>query len=153
MKILIFMLLISSAWAGPLRQKKINANLTPYYWYDGEVKREIWLHDIAVSNLKGARASEKANPVFRDHNDAQAVSRVPTGNMIVTFKKDWSEERIQNWIESQSLTLSQKLDIGKNVYLLKAISGMEALQKANLIHQSGEVLSATPDWRQEVETK
>ncbi|MBY0515889.1 MAG: hypothetical protein K2P81_03200 [Bacteriovoracaceae bacterium] len=153
MKILILMILISSAWAGPVRQKKLNTNLTRHYWYDGEVKREIWLHADAVSSLKGAGLKEKSNPVFRDQNDPQAMSRTPTGHIIITFKKEWSETEIEGWILNQKFKRSQKLDFGKNVYLVEVNSGMEALERANLIYQSGEVSSASPDWRQEVETK
>jgi len=149
---LILALLTSVAFAGPARTKAQTAKQLgeAYTWYDGQEKRTVWL-DTHSASTRSAR--DAGRPVFRDRAHASGRSHVPTGKMIVTFKPEWNEEQIKEWAENHGHSVEGKASWGVNVYILKASSGMEALTKSKEIHESGEVLSASPDWQRDVRTR
>jgi hypothetical protein len=118
----------------------------------------IWRVDgpAAERVLREARAANpvgKYSPVFSDGAVDGARKRALPGDIIVNFKPDWTESRINAWASAQGLSIASKLEIGPNIYALKTAPGLVALETANRIHQSGEVVSAQPNWWVEVTTR
>ena len=106
--------------------------------------------------LQAARAANPAgrvSPVFGDAAADGARKRALPGGIIVAFKPDWTESRINAWAAAQGLSIASKLEIGPNVYVLKTDAGLAALTAANRIRQSGQVVSAQPNWWVEVTTR
>lgn len=60
---------------------------------------------------------------------------------------------MKSWAGSRRLEIVQKLEIGPNVFVLKTGPGLEALETANALYRSGEVIAAFPDWWQEAVTR
>ena len=113
-------------------------------------KFRIWKIDEAGSTatavtrgLSGAEASRFA-PVFQ--LSASGGSRmVLSGNIIVRFKQDKDQQQLLDWAQQQDLQMQQKMTI-PSTYLFYAGQGSLALEKAELIQESGEVKFAVPEW-------
>ena len=103
----------------------------------------------AMQKTRAAYPAGKYSPVFRDGGRLRALP----GNIIVRFKSEWTETTCNNWLETQQLTLVNKLNAGNNTYVIKTEPGLAALTLANRIHQSGDVVFAHPNWWTEVGKK
>jgi hypothetical protein len=106
----------------------------------------------ALAQLRSAEAG-KYSPVLRDGTDAQARMRALPGNVIVHLNPSWSEAQVSAWLEQKGLEPVRKLSFGTNVYLLRSAPGLESLELANRLYESGEVVAAIPEWWQEVTTR
>lgn len=90
------------------------------------------------------------SPVFHDSANSQGSMRALPGNIIVTLNPAWSETQAQQWIAAHQLEVVKKLPFGRHIYVFKTAPGLAALEMANALYRSGEVVSATPDWWEEV---
>lgn len=96
--------------------------------------------------------SSMVSPVF--HLSSLGGSRLAlSGNIVVRFKSEWSEAQIQKWIATQTLTQIKRLNGIKPTYVLGVGGGLEALARANAIHESGEVVYAMPEWWRELKKR
>lgn len=86
------------------------------------------------------------SPVFHDAHTESSRMRALPGNVIVYLDPDWDRSKIARWMESRGFEVANKLEIRSNAYVLKTEPGMEALQTANALYESGEVVAAFPDW-------
>lgn len=93
------------------------------------------------------------SPVFHDTSSSSGRMRALFGNIIVYLRPEWDEATVSNWAKSHGLEVIKRLKIGKNAYLIKTEPGMAALETANSIYESGEVVAAFPDWWQEVKKR
>ena len=84
--------------------------------------------------------------------EAGRVRALP-GNIIVYLNPTWNNEKITNWIDTHNLKIIKKIEIRPNAYLLKTETGLQALQIANTLYESGEVVAAFPDWWLESTTR
>lgn len=91
----------------------------------------------------------KYSPVLHDSPTAASRMRALPGNIIVYLNPVWSEARVSAWLQSRGLVVVKKLEIGTNIYILKTDPGLAALELANTLYRSGEVVAAFPDWWQE----
>ena len=89
------------------------------------------------------------SPVFRDAPNQSGSMRSLPGNVIVYLNPDWNQGQITLWMATRGFKVIKKLAIKSNVYVLETGPGMEALQLANALYESGEVIAAFPDWWQE----
>jgi len=106
--------------------------------------------------LQAARAVDPAgkfSPVFSDGATDDSRKRALPGGVIVTFQSTWTEPQVRAWAAAQGLSVANKLAIGPSVYVLNTAPGFAALETANRIHRSGEVVSAEPNWWVEVSTR
>ena len=68
------------------------------------------------------------------------------GGVLVKFQPGWSSQQIDTWLATRSLPTGQAMAIGPAWRLLPTAPGSEALARANRIQESGEVVSASPNW-------
>lgn len=113
--------------------------------------------DQAAQNLsaKSATGATPAgySPILRDSSSTSGRMRALPGNIIVYLNPDWDRAAVDAWALRRQLEIIDKLEIGKNVYVIKTQPGLAALTLANALYQSGEVVAAIPNWWQEVHTK
>jgi len=107
----------------------------------------------ATRSLSIAHPSGLYSPVFHDDANGSGPMRALPGNVIVYLNPSWNAAAINDWLAKRKLQTVKKLDIGKNVYVIKSAPGLDALNLANELHSSGEVVSAMPDWWKEVSTR
>jgi hypothetical protein len=110
----------------------------------------IWKLGPSTSSVQASRSLRsqnkalKVSPVFTSGNEFSMRS-LP-GNVIIVFKKGWSEDRIQAWSQNQKIKILRKLEFTDNAYLIETDSGLASLQTANRLFETGEVEISQPDW-------
>jgi len=92
------------------------------------------------TSMKGA-----VSPVFTNNKSSGGQRKALPGGILVTFKPDWSDTKVKQWVSSKGLTIKQKMNFG-NIYLLDSAPGLASLSLANSIYESGEVEGASPNW-------
>jgi hypothetical protein len=108
----------------------------------------------ALTQLKSVSVQNgRYSPVFHDGPATTARMRALPGNIIVYFNPDWDQVRVSAWLATKGLEIARHLPIAGNVYVLKTGPGLEALETANSLYESGEVIAAFPNWWQETVTK
>ena len=108
---------------------------------------------FAVKTVLDAAPQAAVSPVFREGGSPAGRLMALPGGVLVNFKADWSAEQVDAWAAAKELAIDKKLDIGQNWYVIKSPAGQAALDLANMIQQSGEVVSATPNWWKEISTR
>lgn len=103
-----------------------------------------------MKQLQNNLPNAKVSPVLHDGPSSSGRKRALPGNIIVHLDPGWNSQQVKTWLQSNKLEVVKRLNIGPNIYVIKTGPGLEALEKANAIYQSGEVVAAYPDWWQEV---
>lgn len=109
--------------------------------------------DVAVRALKTDNPGGRYSPVFHDGPSSASSMRALPGNIIITLDPAWDAATVTAWLQKRNMEVVKKLEIGPNIYVIKTGPGLEALETANTLYQSGEVKAAFPDWWQEVQAK
>lgn len=107
----------------------------------------------AIASVRAATPRAEVSPVFHDNNTDAGRMRALTGNIIVYLDPQWGEVAVEQFLARNNLVLVKKLEIGPNIFVVKDSPGLAALEKANALYQSGEVIAAFPEWWQEVTTR
>lgn len=107
----------------------------------------------AVKALTVSYPNGSFSPVFYENANGGGRMRALPGNVIVSLDAKWNKAAVDTWLAKRNLSAISKLNVGGNVYVIKTGPGLDALNLANTLQQSGEVISATPDWWQEVATR
>lgn len=152
-----------------------------FHYYDGGSQRTITPQPNLVANFStagttGTRSTESStnapfvtihtvtngsprsidnssSPVYREGGSAAGRLLALPGGIIVNFKPDWTNTQIQAWAVTKGYTLGQRLNILGNWYVVPTAAGQIALNIANAIQESGEVVSASPNWWKETVTR
>jgi len=106
--------------------------------------------DGAIRSLKVRHPNGKFSAVLHDGPSGDGRMRALPGNIIVYLDPQWDSAQVNSWLSVHGLEIVKKLEIGSNIYVIKTGPGLEALDTANALYQSGEVKAAFPDWWQEV---
>jgi hypothetical protein len=107
----------------------------------------------AVRALSSASRPGAYSPVLHDGPTTAGGMRALPGNIIVYLNPAWDDAAVKAWAGKHQLEIIKKLEIGPNIYLLKTAPGLEALNTANALYKSGEVVAAFPDWWKQVTTR
>ena len=107
----------------------------------------------AIRNLRSIYPQGKFSAVLHDGPSDTGRMRALPGNIIIYLDSQWNETAVNNWLSAHRLETVKKLEIGLNIYVIKTGPGIEALETANSLYLSGEVIAAFPDWWQEVSTR
>lgn len=86
------------------------------------------------------------SPVLHDGPGPSGRKRALPGNVIVYLNPAWDRAAVERWARERDLAIVKKLEIGANVFVLKTGPGLEALDTANRLYRSREVVAAFPDW-------
>lgn len=110
-----------------------------------EVARSL---NVRAAGTKASVGPNSPNfsPVLRDAASAAGHMRALPGNVIVYLNPAWDVATINAWADRNQLEVVKKLEVGPNIYVIKTAPGLEALNIANALRQSGEVVSAMPNW-------
>lgn len=109
--------------------------------------------DAAVRAMSSANRTDKYSPVLHEGPTLKGRKRALPGNIIVYLDPAWTSDAVNAWVAGCHLEIIKKLEIGPNVYVIKTGPGLEALNTANSLYKSGEVVAAFPDWWVETTTR
>lgn len=138
---------------------------TERYWYDGNQRRTVridpeWIADFrtkaadtraaARTPLVRADGAEKAaalqdagvSEVLRD--DSGSPRALPGGVIVRVREADLRNARER--LEDEGLRPVRALDPEERYWLVEAPAGIESLELANRLHESGRFESASPNW-------
>lgn len=101
---------------------------------------------LASDALAAGGTGAKTSPVFREGDSPAGRLMALPGGIIIQFKPSWSDSQVAAWLAAKGLSVEQRLAIRGNWYVIKTAAGMAALELANAIHESGEVVSSAPNW-------
>lgn len=107
----------------------------------------------AIQSLAASQPAGKYSPVFHVGPNSTTGMRALPGNIIVYLNPAWDAAAVSAWLQKRKLEVVKKLEIGTNIYVIKTGPGLEALDTANSLYNSGEVKAAFPDWWQEAEAQ
>ena len=93
------------------------------------------------------------SPVFRQGTSPAGRLMALPGGVIVTFKPEWTDAQVLAWVSARGYSVQQRLNIQGHWYVLATPPGQAALDAANTIHESREVLAASPNWWLETVTR
>ena len=109
--------------------------------------------DSISRRMNTAAPHEIFSPVLHDAASNAGPMRLLPGNVIVHLNPAWNQGTIQNWLNAKKLVAVEQLEFGPNIFLIKTGAGLEALETANRIYESGEVVAAYPNWWVEMHKK
>ena len=109
--------------------------------------------DAAIAKLSTAGQPGKYSPVLHDGPSSTGRMRALPGNIIVYLDPAWNNESVNAWAAGHQFEIVKKLEIGPNIYVIRTGPGLEALNIANTLYKSGEVVAAFPDWWEEKTTR
>lgn len=146
----------------------------PAYWYDGGQRRALTLQPDLLAEFGPSAAvqtaapdaevkqrfgvvtvfrltrplavSARVSPVFREGGTPFGRWMALPGGVVVQFRNDWDEARVGAWARRRGLELEQKLALGGSWFAFRTAPGLAALTLANQLQESGEVVSASPNW-------
>lgn len=107
----------------------------------------------SYKTVLGVAPGAAVSPVFHEGGSSAGRLMALPGGVLVNFRSNWTEQQVNDWAAAKGVAIDKKLAIGQNWYMLKSASGQASLDLANQIHQSGEVVSASPNWWKEVSTR
>ena len=94
-----------------------------------------------------------ASPVYTQGETSAGRLMALPGGVLVKFKPDWSRAQIYAWVAARGLTIGHALPIGTNWFRIDTAPGLTSLETANAIFETGEVLSASPNWWMQTRAK
>jgi hypothetical protein len=97
--------------------------------------------------------SVRLSPVLHDAPVAGRPLRALPGGVIATFPPEWDRARIDAWLAARNLRVESQVIEGASVYLVATPPGLAAIRVANSLHESGEIVSATPDFWMQVSAR
>ena len=106
-----------------------------------------------VKELSKTNKAEKFSTIFHDGPSNASPMRALPGNVIVYLDPKWDYATVKSFFGKRKLEILQKLEIGPNIYVVKTGPGLDALEIANSLAQSGNVIKALPNWWQETSTR
>ena len=109
----------------------------------------ITLRPVTVDAAASSSGSARVSPVFREGDSPAGRLMALPGGVIVQFQPNWSDVQVSNWVATKALAVDQRLGIRGNWYVIRSAAGQASLDLANAIHESGEVVSASPNWWKE----
>lgn len=100
----------------------------------------------AGQDAAAAATGLQRSPVFRQGGTPAGRLMALPGGVLVKFKPQWSREQQNAWLATQGLPAGQPMALGAEWVRVDTAAGWAALQVANRLQATGEVLSSSPNW-------
>jgi hypothetical protein len=109
--------------------------------------------DVVSRRANAETARGVFSPVLHDAATDKGAMRLLPGNVIVHLNPTWDTGTAYNWFKTRKLEVAEQLGYGANIFLIRTGPGLEALETANRIYESGDVVAAFPNWWVEMQKK
>jgi hypothetical protein len=103
-------------------------------------------NSTAVINLINGNSS--VSPVFHPGSSLSGPLLALPGGVIVEFN-GWDDAKVRSWAATKGYTIQQRLEVPgpqNDWYVLQTPAGLASLNTSNALYESGEVISASPNW-------
>ena len=138
-----------------------------YVWYDGDRTRRVRLQSdqtvqtgsdgqgdaiVARSAVTSTQANGQALPVFRSESSGNLMT-LP-GGVLVVFDSDLDDAQISKFLTEQGISKNRVIPmLLHNAFEIVTEPGFPALELANRLATSAELLVASPNWAFDAVTK
>ena len=95
----------------------------------------------------------QTSPVYREGNSPAGRLMALPGGVLVKLAPEWTDAQVRAWMDVKGLTVRQRMNIAGHWYVVESPAGNASLELANALQQSGEVLSASPNWWKQTTTR
>ncbi len=102
--------------------------------------------DLLLAGLNSGPEGIRFSQALHDGPSSRAPLQALPGGVIVSMPSEWKGTQAQEWLRRQQFPARRLESVKGDVYLLDTPPGLESLQIANRIQESGEVLVAQPNW-------
>ncbi|MFT3802455.1 MAG: hypothetical protein QM766_14705 [Burkholderiaceae bacterium] len=165
------------------------------YWYDGTVRRELWIDPqtrtiVPAPASSGAEAATGASaasapalvdkrpagspaptatapnlvqrkggqPASSDTSTSATTAATPLdsalpGGIVVTLREPLPDAQAREFLQAQGLTPRREIGKGSGTWLIDSPAGIETLERANRLYESGVFAGAQPNWYRPLVTK
>ena len=100
----------------------------------------------SVSNFSAKQSAADDGTQYSELFKGRGGVKALPGGIIISFKTDWSEQKIKEWALQHNVRINKSLIKQLNLWLIDSPSGIKTLELANKITEQGEVNYATPNW-------
>jgi hypothetical protein len=154
-------ILLVGAWLGLTCLHPAQAQApTEYYWYDGGVRRALFIDGSQVADFAAAREGKsvlkaaglieksavQSSPVFKDAAGEGARQRALPGGVILVLQQAMAEADARKMLTDLGLNPVRMLGEQRDTWLIESAPGLATLRLANQLHESGRYKSAAPNW-------
>jgi len=105
---------------------------------------------ISVLERSMEQANGQLSPVLHDSASTSGTKKALPGNVLVQMKPEWSQYQMNAWFKEHRLVVIKPLVFAPNTFLIQTGPGLESLNTANRIYETGDVILASPNWWQDV---
>lgn len=118
------------------------------YWRfeDRAVNINNVVKNLQIESVTKLTASPKFSPVFHDAASTGGSKRVLPGNVIVQLNVTWDIMQVEAWFMMQGVTVIRSISMAPNSFLIKSEPGIDTLEMANRLYETGDVILSTPNW-------
>jgi hypothetical protein len=100
---------------------------------------------MVLSSLRRENSGAEYSEIVVSGKHGGSIRAIP-GGMVVVFDPTSSTDRIDDWLREKKLKVKRVLPLGHNYVVVDSPAGLETLELANSLVETGEVVSAFPDW-------
>ena len=87
--------------------------------------------------------------VLHETQSPRSPMLAPKGGVIATFPSTWTRAQVDTWLAARGLSVSAALVEGVNMVRIDTAPGLEAIELAIRLVESGELVDCEPDlWRE-----
>jgi hypothetical protein len=151
---------LAPALTSPLTPKKslqLNEVFPDVQFYAEKNSVKLWKvprkFKVASLNKKSQKlhlsSGAHYSPLFREGEQGEGRMSALPGNVIVIFYSNWSTEKIKKWAFQHHLVMLKNLENSSQIWMVQSPPGLESLQLANQLYETGEVLASIPNWWKE----
>jgi hypothetical protein len=106
----------------------------------------------------GPRAAAAAyapgqSPVWREGTSPAGRLMAAPGGVLVKVRPEWSSAQARDWLAARGYAEAAPLGQGAGWWRVPTAPGEAALDAANRLHGTGELLAASPDWWRDARTR
>ncbi len=112
-----------------------------HYWYDGDIRRPLWVDTQAGTKDAAAIALRDA--------PAGGQARTLPGGVLVRLKQPMAGDDARRTLAAKGLTPVRPIGDDTSMWLVEADPGLDSLQLANRLYESGDFAAASPNWKRE----
>lgn len=131
------------------------------YWCDGSVTRPLWQDPFWVADFStfpadpasvlrmsgtSDRPDHHQSPVFRDAANSQGQARALPGGVLLRFRANQGDAAQALLAATHGIRLTKGIGTSGRFWLVASGPGLESLELANRLCQSGDFESAAPNW-------
>jgi hypothetical protein len=101
------------------------------------------------SRTKDVRVSE----VFHERASGRSPIRTLPGGVVLYLPPGWTSARCEAWISEHGHQIVRRIGSVPNGFVVNSEPGVATIEAANRLHDTGEVVTATPDWAIDISTR